>query len=92
MEAPSESGQGCEGLLLPAGSVKSLTRNSSVEKSLGILLHSQGNVSWKCALAVRKANSLLGCVHRSMASRSRGVITPPYSVLIRPHLECHIQS
>jgi len=58
--------------------------HSPARKDLGILVDGHPVMSQQGALRSQKSNHVLGCVRRSVASRSREVILPLYAGEISP--------
>ncbi|KAK4816415.1 hypothetical protein QYF61_016851 [Mycteria americana] len=65
--------------------------SSPAEKDLVVLMDEKLDMSQQCVLTAQRANHILGCIKRSVASRSREVILPLCCALLRPHLESCVQ-
>ncbi|KAJ7414381.1 hypothetical protein WISP_84538 [Willisornis vidua] len=62
---------------------KSLLESCPIEKDLGVLFER----IQQCAQVAEKTNGVLACVSNSLFSRTRAVIIPLYTTLVKPLLE-----
>jgi len=68
-----------------------LLESSFPERDLRVLMDNKLTTSQQCALVSKRASGILGCMKRSVSSRSREVLLPLYSALVRPHLKYCVQ-
>ena len=57
--------------------------SSPAEKDLAVLVDGELSMSRQRSRGAQKASRMPGCVKSSVAGRSREVILPPYSALVR---------
>jgi len=58
---------------------------------MGVLVDKKLNMTRQYVLSAQKANRILSCIERSVASRVKEVILPFCSALVRHHLESCVQ-
>jgi len=68
-----------------------LLESSSAERDPRLLEEDKLSMSQECARIAKKANGILRCIKKSVDSRSKEVLLPLFSTLVRPLLEYSVQ-
>jgi hypothetical protein len=73
----------------PGGTI---LENVTEEKDIGVIIHESLKPSQQCSKAVKKANSILGQMRRTVHYRDRIVWIGLYKTFVRHHLEFSVQA
>ena len=65
-----------------------LHERSPLQKDIGVPVDERFNMSQQCVLSAWKANCILGCITRGVASRVKEVIVPLYPRNTPPGVLC----
>lgn len=79
----------CMGGFAPAGTILQTVKE---EKDIGVIVSDSLKPSAQCAKAVKKANSILGQMSRSVHYRDKVTWIRLYKTYVRPHLEFAVQA
>ena len=71
---------------------EALIESSPAARDLEVLVDEGLNMSQQHELVAWKANNILGCIRREVASREREGIVPLCSAFLSPHLEDCVQA
>lgn len=73
----------------PAGTI---LKKVQEEKDIGVMISNSLKPYAQCAMAAKKANSVLGQMSRSFHYRDRHIWIRLYKIFVRPHLELCVQA
>ena len=71
---------------------ENVVKKSVQERDLGVLINHNGKFSEQCAIAVKKANTVLGMIKRNIVYKNKDSMVSLYKALVRPRLEFCIQA
>ena len=69
-----------------------ILESQSNQRDLGVSITDNCLPGNQCAQAAKKANQILGQIHRSFSCKTKDIMTQVYKVFVRPHLEHAVTS
>ncbi|CAM5152026.1 unnamed protein product [Natator depressus] len=61
------------------------------KRDLGVIVDSSLKTSTQCAVAVKKANRMLGIIKKGIDNKTENIILPLYKSMVHPHLDYCVQ-